>query len=1029
MTDTAFRDVLARVAVEPDFADHVKQNPGELTRVYGLTEDEAAKVLAAKVNTAVGRPARLEERLSRSGLVFGTDVTAAVADAPTEVTAVESEPLSHHQVTAAALAPPDVQAEPEPEPPPAPEPAPAPPPIPEAVTAKAATAEAVQPSVELDAELEPDPVPRLDGPTPNLDGPAPRLDTQAADTPVRVVAPDAVDPEPRTPDVDLAERADHDVRHVVPDPYEDLHNKPPGPGEEPVTSETHTDADGNTVTKSTYADGRQGETTTHPDGTVVEVVRTPQVQTALGTVGGTETTTTHHPDGRVTVTQGKTTTTFYPDGSAEETRVTTETKPAPFGMGFDLTVTTTEHVEINADGTRTVTTSHGDDPDTERVEYDRWGNVTETVSIDYHDDGSATETTTYPNGEQTHRHILSSQRAVDAVDSRVDEVALNPQPLPPKTISDATEAGIIIVGGQEAVPPHPITPSIENLNAKVDAVALNPQPLPPKEIPAANLQPPEPDGGFGGVIGAGDSVVGMADEDAGRGPGDVLAEGLGEAGEAYFDMVTDPVGTWTSAAEGAAEAAETYVETIASAPEAVGELGEDALDTAIGFGEDFLGLGDDDPPQPDPRTMDSDGDGLNDYHEAQELNTNPESSDSDGDRLLDAAETEVGTDPTRADTDMDGAADLHELVRGTDPLRWDTDGDQLSDGHEERLGTDPESTDSDGDGSSDGDEVQRFTDPNNADSDRDGLDDGLEQRIGSDPNDASSGWNTAMARDGAELAAPADATPLVAGQPAGMHQAKITAADLGATQLEFASGDQGADRTVDYGGYTGPSDGQQPPLQPAEPAGGGEGTDGARPQGLGEVLATPFLEGERFINDVFGDDDEPPPPPDPRTTDADSDGLTDHQERHETRTNPHDRDSDDDHWSDGSEVAMGLNPNSADTDMDGLSDWQERNVGIFSYSEPSNPLDWDTDDDGLSDGAEARQGTDPRNPDSDGDDLTDGFEAERYLDPTDADSDDDEYTDGEEIRQGTSPHVPDPGRTTVEYGGYNGPSDPGPVVK
>src|SRR6056297_576666 len=118
------------------------------------------------------------------------------------------------------------------------------------------------------------------------------------------------------------------------------------------------------------------------------------------------------------------------------------------------------------------------------------------------------------------------------------------------------------------------------------------------------------------------------------------------------------------------------------------------------------------------RTLDTDSDGLNDYMEMYEYETDPLSADTDGDGLTDG--DEVNT---------------HD----TDPLSADTDGDGLSDGDEvNEYNTDPNNSDSDNDGISDYDEIMTHdTNPNNADSDGDGFTDQQELDMGTNPNDDS----------------------------------------------------------------------------------------------------------------------------------------------------------------------------------------------------------------------------------------------------------------------------------------------------
>lgn len=104
---------------------------------------------------------------------------------------------------------------------------------------------------------------------------------------------------------------------------------------------------------------------------------------------------------------------------------------------------------------------------------------------------------------------------------------------------------------------------------------------------------------------------------------------------------------------------------------------------------------------------DSDGDGSNDFWEAQGNSTaNPiylagnvtnanivlSDPDSDGDGLPDWWEIAHGTDPFNPDTDGDGLSDGWEVAHGTDPLNPDTNGNGLPDGWEVMHGYDPLST-------------------------------------------------------------------------------------------------------------------------------------------------------------------------------------------------------------------------------------------------------------------------------------------------------------------------------------------------
>lgn len=141
------------------------------------------------------------------------------------------------------------------------------------------------------------------------------------------------------------------------------------------------------------------------------------------------------------------------------------------------------------------------------------------------------------------------------------------------------------------------------------------------------------------------------------------------------------------------------------------------------------------------RGMDSDDDGVSDWEEMNETNTDPLSADSDGDGVTDSAElNEYNTDPNAADSDGDGLNDSEEVNSyNTDPNAVDSDGDGLNDGEEvNEYRTDPNAADSDSDGLNDYDEVMEHdSDPNNADSDGDGFNDSQELEMGTNLNDGS----------------------------------------------------------------------------------------------------------------------------------------------------------------------------------------------------------------------------------------------------------------------------------------------------
>ncbi|HYI20263.1 MAG TPA: VWA domain-containing protein, partial [Solirubrobacteraceae bacterium] len=121
----------------------------------------------------------------------------------------------------------------------------------------------------------------------------------------------------------------------------------------------------------------------------------------------------------------------------------------------------------------------------------------------------------------------------------------------------------------------------------------------------------------------------------------------------------------------------------------------------------------------DPRTTDTDADGLTDGFEIGRAIPYhlPGDADSDDDGVRDGAE----------DADHDGLGARGEQTAGSDPLERDTDGDDLRDGAEvHEHGTDPTKADTDGDGLDDGAELRAGTDPLDRDTDGDGVLDGEE---------------------------------------------------------------------------------------------------------------------------------------------------------------------------------------------------------------------------------------------------------------------------------------------------------------
>jgi hypothetical protein len=125
----------------------------------------------------------------------------------------------------------------------------------------------------------------------------------------------------------------------------------------------------------------------------------------------------------------------------------------------------------------------------------------------------------------------------------------------------------------------------------------------------------------------------------------------------------------------------------------------------------------------DPTQADTDHDGRTDTQETAADHTDPLNPDTDHDGRKDGEEQAGHTSAGHADlpaaavkagfggqknldSDQDGLSDWHEGQHGTDPHRRDSDGDGLNDGTEESGGTDPGKLDSNNDGLDDGFSVQ-----------------------------------------------------------------------------------------------------------------------------------------------------------------------------------------------------------------------------------------------------------------------------------------------------------------------------------
>ncbi len=163
----------------------------------------------------------------------------------------------------------------------------------------------------------------------------------------------------------------------------------------------------------------------------------------------------------------------------------------------------------------------------------------------------------------------------------------------------------------------------------------------------------------------------------------------------------------------------------------------------------------------DPLNADTDGDGMPDGWEVDNLLDPLDPADAygdlDTDGLTNLQEFQYGTSLQNPDTDGDGLTDGEEVALRAvwpclDPLVWDSDGDMLPDGWEQQYGLSPcecattnsPAWDADGDGLGLFDEYRYCTDPTNPDTDGDGVWDGDEvpHSPGSCPTDASDGGSS-----------------------------------------------------------------------------------------------------------------------------------------------------------------------------------------------------------------------------------------------------------------------------------------------
>ncbi|MEU5690814.1 DUF3289 family protein [Actinosynnema sp. NPDC020468] len=162
--------------------------------------------------------------------------------------------------------------------------------------------------------------------------------------------------------------------------------------------------------------------------------------------------------------------------------------------------------------------------------------------------------------------------------------------------------------------------------------------------------------------------------------------------------------------------------------------------------------------------------------------------DTDGDRLPDDLEVRARLNPKSQDTDGDGLSDFAELgYRFSSPLKADTDGDGVKDGAEDpdkdglttarelELRTEPANDDTDRDGLADARELELRTEPTKADTDGDGVQDGEETRLNTSPSAKNSTFDVTRRADGGTTTAEAALEDLRAEQVGGFQVTRLPA--------------------------------------------------------------------------------------------------------------------------------------------------------------------------------------------------------------------------------------------------------------
>lgn len=379
---------------------------------------------------------------------------------------------------------------------------------------------------------------------------------------------------------------------------------------------------------------------------------------------------------------------------------------------------------------------------------------------------------------------------------------------------------------------------------------------------------------------------------------------------------------------------------------------------------------------------DSDGDGLKDFEEDDNLNC-----EQDGNETTSADDY---------DTDNDGLDDGTEINSShTAPNDPDSDNDSLYDGIENPNGdavvddgeTDPNDADSDDDGLPDGVEIAQGTDPRAADSDGDGEDD-------DDDECPLAGADVECYYDNcAPGVIPAVPTDEDGDGIYSYLEDKDLDCQRDSDETDTNDNDTDGDgiqdgyENYDHDGVIGTEDGETDPLSDDSDADGI--TDGKEDtNGNGQFELSLYET-------------------DPLATDSDGDGIADGEEDYDYdgevdkgETAPYLADTDGDNVDDGTDYCpWNMDQNcvvkycttsgiisgfeNTDTDGDDLTDVEEDSNGDCQYSpseKESSPLLSDTDGDGLTDDKEACFETNPSAADTDGDGKNDYDEVSNSLD-------------------------------------------------